>query len=98
MDKEYLCQSCKQSHLCQEVYQKLGKTQGRSVVLKVVCAFLLPVVVFIVSLAVLEKIAATAITGEGLRTAVSVPAAAAVSFACVLITRVINKRIGKNEQ
>ena len=57
------CYNCKQRHQCQQVYEHLGKADGPSVVSKVVTAFLLPLVVFIVTLAVYNGLAAR--TGKG---------------------------------
>ena len=41
MAQEEFCQGCNQRHRCQEVYQRLGSTEGPSVAFKVVVAFLL---------------------------------------------------------
>ena len=56
MDQQNLCQGCIQQNRCQEAYERLGRFQGPSVVRKVLIAFLMPMVVFIVSLAVLEHV------------------------------------------
>lgn len=56
MSQEDFCQECHQKHECQEVYRRLGSSECRPVFYKTVVAFLMPMVVFIVSLAVFEKI------------------------------------------
>jgi hypothetical protein len=76
------------------VYQQLGNIEGPSVLVKVISAFLLPLVVFIVSLAVFERMFAGA-TGAGqAQTALSFVLALLATFVCILIIRVINRRLG----
>ena len=50
------CQGCSQKHDCQDIYQKLANLKGPSVALKVIIAFLLPILVFIIILAIFEEI------------------------------------------
>ena len=86
---ETICQGCSQQHECQEAYKKLANIKGTSVVFKVCIAFLLPLLVFIASLAAFERILAEAIDAKELRTAISFPLALSVTFVCVLIIRTI---------
>ena len=79
MAEQKFCQECSQKHECQEVYQQLGDIKGSSVVFKVIVAFLLPVVVFIGSLAAFGKVLAKAVDSKDLQTIVSF-------FVSVLIT------------
>ena len=74
----------------------MGKAQGPSVVFKVVVAFLLPLVVFIASLAAFEGILANAIDSKETQTALNFLLALSVSFICILIIKTINGRLGKN--
>ncbi len=97
MDQLKFCQQCNQRHKCQEVYRQLGKTEGPSVVFKVVVAFLLPLMVFIGALAAFEGILAGAINSKEMRTALSFLLALPVTFAVVLIIKVINRQVGKNK-
>lgn len=46
------CQSCGQQHRCHSIYYRLGHAEGPPVFLKVLLAFGIPLVVFIVTLAV----------------------------------------------
>ncbi len=93
MDNQEFCQGCEQQHSCQEVYRQLGNTKGHSVVLKVVAAFLLPIAVFIATLAVSEAILAKL----QMQTAISFLLALSAVFVCILITKAINKRFSKNQ-
>jgi len=91
MASQRFCQDCIQKHDCKRIYEQLGGSPGPSVALKVILAFLLPLMVFIVSLAVFERVLAGAIDTERMQTILSFVLALLVTFVCVLITRVINK-------
>ncbi len=93
MAEQEFCEDCKQKHDCQEIYKQLGDVEGPSVVIKVIVAFLLPLVVFIVSLAVFQEIFVRAISSQRLQAALSLLLAFLVTFVCILIVRVIRKRI-----
>ena len=91
MAKQEFCEDCKQKHDCQEIYKQLGDVKGPSVVVKVIVAFLLPLVVFIVSLAAFQEIFVRAISSQRLQAAFSFLLALVVTFICILIVRVINR-------
>jgi len=91
MAPKRFCQDCIQKHDCKRIYEQLGNSPGPSVALKAILAFLLPLMVFIVSLAVFERVLAGAITTERMQTALSFVLALLATFVCVLITRLINK-------
>ena len=93
MAEQEFCEDCKQKHDCQRIYEQLGDVAGPSVVIKVIVAFLLPLVVFIVSLAVFQEIFAKAINSQRAQTAFSFLLALMVTFICILIVRVVRKRI-----
>ncbi len=54
MDSDKNCQGCDQQNDCQQLYEKLGSQKGPSVALGVIFAFLLPLVLFSASVAILE--------------------------------------------
>lgn len=56
MEQENFCKDCHLKHDCQEVYRRLGDKECPPVLSKSIAAFLLPMVVFTVSLAVFENI------------------------------------------
>lgn len=72
----------------------MGDSPGESVTLKVILAFLLPLIVFIVSLAVSDRVFTGAIKTEGLQTALNLLLALLVTFVYILITRVMSKQLG----
>ena len=91
MASQRYCQDCIQKHDCKRIYEQLGDSPGPSVALNVILAFLLPLMVFILSLAVFERVLAGAIATERMQTAFSFVLALLATFVCVLITRVIRK-------
>ena len=100
MAQQKFCEDCNQKHDCREVYQKLGNTKGPSVVLKAVVAFLLPILVFIGSLAAFEAILGkvrSLINTKELRTVLSFVLALAVTFVLILIIKAINRQLSKNK-
>ncbi len=97
MPEQKFCKNCNQKHNCDEIYRKLGDVKGRSVAVKVVVAFLLPLVVFIASLAVFEEILAEATNIKALQTALSFLLALSVTFVCILIIKVIGRELRKDK-
>lgn len=95
-EKDY-CHTCDQKHDCKKVYEHLGNVEGPSVVVKVLLAFVLPLVVFIMSLAIFEWILAGAISSEAVQTAVSLVLALLATFVCIVIARRACKYPGHNK-
>ena len=93
MAEQKICKDCNQKHDCQKVYQQLGDIQGPSVVVKVIVAFLLPLVVFIVTLTIFDKILSGFEMTAELQTVFSVAASLLITVICILIVRVVNRRI-----
>ncbi len=89
------CQHCKQEHNCQKVCEQLGRTEGPPVVIKVILAFLLPLVVFIASLAAFQEILTRTIDAQNLLTALSLVLASLATSACILIVGVMNGRLSQ---
>ena len=92
IQKEF-CQDCHQKHNCQEVYRQLSHATCPSITRKVIGAFLLPMVIFIVSLAFFYKIFAA--TAQQLHTIVSFLMALLITSLCLFVTRVITRRFHK---
>jgi len=97
MTQEQLCQECNQRRDCQKVYQQLGNVKGPSVVKKVIQAFLVPLVVFIASLAVFEKVLSGVVSTEQAQTALSFVSALLLTLVCILVTRAINRQFGQDK-
>jgi hypothetical protein len=73
------------------VYERIGNTPGRSLTVEVCLAFLLPLVIFIASLATAQEILAG--MAEAARTAISLALALISTLGCILIVRMIKQRI-----
>ncbi len=95
MAEPEFCDNCNQKHDCGSIYHQLGNTNGPSVVVKVVIAFLLPLVVFIISLAAFQEIFTKTISSQRMQTILSLVSALLITFSCILIVKVINKRLGQ---
>lgn len=75
----------------------MGDSPDESVTLKVILVFLLPLIVFIVSLAVSERALAGIIKAEGLQIILSFLLALLATFILVLITKVLCGQVGLNK-
>ena len=88
------CQGCPNRQSCEEVYRKMGESEGRKVTFSVVMAFLLPLVIFIAALAagqiLLKKINANLPV-----TVISLILAFLVTAGYVLIASLIVKKRNK---
>lgn len=93
MDQQEFCSSCVQKQNCGDVYRRLGNSQGPSIVLNVIIAFVLPLVAFIGFLALFEVILARVIEAEVLQTVVSVVLAVVGASICVLTAKVIKRQL-----
>ena len=95
MTEDKFCQSCKQSKNCRSIYQQLGNLKGSSVLLRVIFAFLVPLLVFIAALAVFQEILPAVIENKATQTAVSYIAAVIIALAAALIAKLICGRMKK---
>jgi len=93
MEQQENCQGCYQKDQCREIYRHLGNAEGPSVVCKILVAFLLPIVVFIGVLTVFEEAFGGVISSKGLRTICGFLSAVAATYGCILITKVIKRRL-----
>jgi hypothetical protein len=89
-----LCRNCGLRQSCRQVYQKLGSAEGPAVTLRVIFAFLIPIVVFIGSLAAFERILRS-FAAVRYSTAVSLAGAIAVTSVAVLVIAAAGKRLKK---
>ena len=97
MTQQELCQQCGQRKDCGQVYEQLGRIEGPSIVKKVVLAFLLPMVVFVVSLAVFERMFSKMISAGQARSALSFASAVSLTLVCILLTKAVNRQFGQDK-
>jgi len=95
MDKQKTCKGCSYEHNCQNVYKRMADFQGSSIIFKVCLAFLLPVLVFIISLAVFERTLTKMINTVWLQITLGFLFALSVTFVVMLIIKAINKEVNK---
>lgn len=95
--QQELCQQCNQRQDCGKVYEQLGNAEGLSIVKKVILAFLLPMVVFIASLAILERMFSEVISAGQLQSALSFVLALVLTFVCILLTRIIDRQFSQDK-
>lgn len=93
MPQNDFCHSCTQSRDCKEVYSRLGETAGPSVAYRVIVAFLIPIIVFILTLTACEKFLTPAVKIEKLRIAAGFLCALAAAFLTILLTKRINSKL-----
>lgn len=96
MSSQENCEGCRQRHDCREIYGKLGGLDGPSVTLSVIIAFLAPMLIFIVFLAVGGKLAVFFTASAEVRTGVGLVSAVAATFAWILAAKAINGRRGED--
>ncbi len=94
---EKKCSDCTQAHDCKSTYEQLGRQGGPSVVWKVIVAFMLPIAVFIASLAGFGKIFEGVIESEKQRIGLSFISSIAVTYISIIVIRAINLYFEKCE-
>ena len=97
MTQQELCQQCNQRQDCGQVYEQLGRIEGPSIVKEVVLAFLLPMVVFVASLAVFERMFSQVVSAGQARSALSFTSAVSLTFVCILLTKAIHSQFGQDK-
>jgi hypothetical protein len=101
MNQQNLCKGCIQQNRCQEAYERLGRSQEPSVLNAVLIAFLMPMVVFIVSLAVFELVLTMFGIHSVLKTLISTLGSLTVVVLSIFAVRVgpiLLKSKGKSEK
>ena len=98
MSQEDFCQNCHQKNDCQEVYRRMGSTECPPVFYKSVVAFLLPMIVFVVSVAIFEKILSGdkfSHFSQNLQTAISFFMALLVTAVFIVVFKLLSKLFRK---
>lgn len=95
MNQQEACKDCYQKHNCREIYNHLGNAKGPSVTLKAVTAFLLPLTVFIVTLAAFEIFSDSTSNAGHLHILLGFLLAISAALAMVISIRIINRKLGK---
>jgi hypothetical protein len=96
MSQQEFCKGCNQKHDCQRIYRQLADTK-QPVILKVIVAFLLPIVVFIACLAIFETIPATITKTKEYHTTLGFLLASLATFSVILAVKAVERRIGNKK-
>lgn len=89
IDKQEPCQGCDQEHNCQQIYKRLGGIEAPCVASKALVAFVLPIVVFAASLAVLDSVLAKVISTTELQITLSCLSALLVTSGLMFAIKLI---------
>ncbi len=87
------CSNCPQGSDCKQIYQKMGDVKGPSVIMKVIVAFVLPIVVFIFSLAGFGKLLGDKIESAKLATAAVFALSLIITLIYIWISSLISKKL-----
>ena len=98
MTEKLFCQNCTQSESCQEIYRRLGSVKSPSVTVRVVFAFLVPMLVFVTALAVFPVILPKLTNIDELLPALSFLLAVLVSLVAILTGATVSRKIYKNNR
>ena len=88
------CSTCKDRNSCEDVYQKLGHSDAPSIAWKVIFAFVLPLIIFMASLFVFERIMAGLIDSRELTILAGFVAALIITAVFCFVVKVIKKQAG----
>jgi len=86
------CSGCPQHHDCKSMYKALGKAEGSFVAIRSIAAFLVPILIFALGLAVFDKLFQTRITSSNPRTLISAVLSLFVCLIYVTAFRLISSR------
>ena len=86
------CSGCHQHHDCKSMYQQLGTADGSFVAIRSIAAFLVPILLFTLGLAVFGKLLDGKIAGNNARTMISAILALLVCSIYVVALRLISSR------
>jgi uncharacterized membrane protein (DUF485 family) len=91
------CSGCPQHHDCKSMYQSLGNADGSFVAIRSIAAFLVPIIIFALGVAVFDKLLGEKITGDNARTIISAFLALLLCSIYIMVLRFISPRLGSNK-
>jgi hypothetical protein len=97
MDNTKNCSGCVDSDRCQAAYENAGKVKGPPVAGKVFLVFLLPIIIFIITLGLSEKYINGISKNQDFKTAIGVLLALSASLIYIFVVRSF-KSLGKKAE
>ncbi len=94
MDKN--CKNCAHNHDCKAVYESVTKSKDASVTARVIIAFLLPLSIFVASMAFFNDILEKNTNLGALKDVVNLLISVAVAFVCAMIAKTIYNFFNKD--
>ncbi len=92
------CENCAHKDGCKEVYRRMSQYDGPSVLGRVFCAFVIPLLSFIISLGVLQYMFEKSVSSENQRIFFSFLGALIVTLMVITAIGVVNRKFGKYRQ
>jgi hypothetical protein len=86
------CSQCPNSNKCSEVYEKLGKSDCKPITRHVSIAFLLPMVVFIATIALFERFCGDYFSSKTVCSLVSLLCGLGAAIASVFLARLVRSK------
>ncbi len=93
--EEKKCQGCRYRHTCEEAYRRLGHSKASPVTSKVVLAFMLPLMVFIASIALFERIFSQILEAEWLVLILSLFTGVSITLVLASVVKKIYNKFNK---
>lgn len=87
MQEHKECDKCTNKKTCKDAYKQIGSYKGKSVLPGVIAAFLIPLIVFAVSLSIFENIFENYFRSQALTIGLSVSVAFTTAFLSVLLIK-----------
>jgi ABC-type transport system involved in cytochrome c biogenesis permease component len=97
MTDQGICSKCSQTDSCKELYQQMADNKGSSVLGKVLIAFAVPLLSFVLAVAIFHVLMA-GLTSKTLATALSFTLAVGTMVLVAVVTQAVNRQLEGNRQ
>ncbi len=98
MSDHEICGKCSQRNGCKQVYQQIADNKGPSVLGKVMIAFAVPLLSFVLAVVVFSELTAKIMPSGRSATALSFFLSIVMTVLIVSVMQVANRRFGKDRQ
>ena len=89
-DKDF-CKKCNKKHSCRDVYEKIGKSNSPPVTVNVIKAFVLPVILFIISVVLLDDWVSNITNNHKLQIVLQIVLAVLITSLVIILTKILKK-------
>lgn len=95
MTDQGICGKCSQRNGCKDIYQQIADNKGPSVLAKVVIAFVLPLLSFVLAIAVFSRLITRITSSQSAVTLLSFVLAVGVTALVLVLSNVASRWFGK---